>query len=340
MRRNIFLHITNDCNMSCCYCYNKNKPKTNDIDGSVIEKLTDVVNTLHQKNDKLRLTLIGGEPSIKSPVVKHILDTSNCDSFQIMTNGFYWDTLFKQTVLKHKNRVLITVSFDGLFQDTRAVGSSENVITNIKWIKENNLNGIITCTHNPFHKNHIFDNIKYLLSFGLNINYKRNCDHSIWGNNQDYLDSLEELETIFNPLIYSEYFLHQAISLPSRIEQGLTCNCCQRDGLFSCDEYVANDIVIDTDGTYYPCEVYAAHKLHPLGTIFQNDILNVLEKQNNLICKKSKHLNICPLYNELLLGDPLLYNEKTCNYKGDEILWNHRLKLQDLKKIASDLLQI
>lgn len=334
MKRNILLHITNVCNMCCSYCYNKTKTRNGHFPLNLLSKLNEWIDILHKQGDVIQVILIGGEPSVVPVKLRYFMETLLCDTFQIMTNGYHWSNHFKDTLLTFKEKLILTISFDGLFQDLRAVHSSEAVIKNIEWARDNGLNVNLSCTSHPSHKNRVFENLKYLLSFNVSVGYKRNCDHVLW-TNQDYYDVLKELDDILDLCIYMEAFTNNRLSLPSRLEQGLACTCKQRSGLFSCDEYVANDIVVDTDGKVYPCEVYAAHKCHELGNVCCSSIEDILKQQERLRSStKRQQDQVCPFYNEMYRCDP---GVNILNGPADDILWRHREKLDCLKKKATSI---
>lgn len=335
MNRNVLLHVTNKCNMHCMYCYNKDKSRHGELQTSSIEGTNNLIRELQQQGDRIRLTLIGGEPSVVPNLCRELIESMPYDRLQVMTNAYAWSTVFKEALLYAKDRLQLTISFDGLFQDLRKPDSTEYILKSIKWVREHNIRANITCTCCPSHKGKVFDNLIYLTSFGLDVNYKRNCDHVLWEMQEDYQEVIKELGKAVHLAIYHGLLEDICISLPSRIEQGLSCTCAQRSGGFSCDEYVANDIVIDVDGLVYPCEMYAAYGLHSLGHVCTLNAKILLEKQDLFRCQKDKKANVCPFYNEIITGDPT--DCAVVNTTADARLWEYREHFDYLRNRINEL---
>lgn len=332
--RNILLYVTHKCNMNCRYCFDKKHGAV--LDESIFPSLDKLINLRVDKHhDNLCIVFMGGEPSLYPSVLeKAVVHYGSKIRYLIMTNGYKWSDEFKSLILKHRNLV-VNVSYDGLYQNLRREGSGEEVERSIKFCKDNKINFYITCTVTEHHYPneeycHFYENLKYLSKFGAWVFYKRSCNHSILEKNPSYcLTFQKDLDAVV------EFVSKQSdgfISLPSRIEEGHSLKCRQRDGSFSCDDYICNDIIVDTDGTLYPCELYLSDKRHPLGHIKDIttqesfDVYEQIKKDTFLLKNKGQILNICPYYNEVINGHPQKVTIDTVNVTVDNMLFSARDK--------------
>lgn len=332
--RNILLYVTHKCNMNCRYCFDKKHGAV--LDDSIFPSLDKLINLrVDVHKDDLCIIFMGGEPSLYPNILKKVITRYGSKlRYLIMTNGYKWSDEFKALVTEHKNLV-INLSYDGIYQDLRKEGSREEVEDSIKFCNDNKLNMCISCTLTEHHYpnegyHHFYDNLKYLFKFGVRVLYKRSCDHAILGNSSSYCSSYEkDLDKVIE---ITSSKMKGDISLPSRIEEGLTFQCKQRSGSFSCDDYICNDIIVDTDGTLYPCELYLSAKKHSLGRIEDIttqesfDAYEQLKRETFLFENKGQVLNICPYYNEMINGHPQKISKDTINLAVDNMLFEARDK--------------
>lgn len=113
-----WLHITNDCNLRCKYCY-IHKSHCNMADGIVYESIDKMMDSCRKHNyESLCLMLVGGEPLMRFDLVKEIV--SYCEEnkgdlnvrFVLPTNG----TLITPDVAKYivSKQMSVGISIDGV----------------------------------------------------------------------------------------------------------------------------------------------------------------------------------------------------------------------------------
>ena len=113
-----WLHITNDCNLRCRYCYihktHANMPKC-----IIIKSIDKMLESCRKHNyEQLTLMLVGGEPLMRFDTIRHIVDycSLKCGDIKmkyvIPTNG----TLITSEVAEYlvKNHISVGVSLDGI----------------------------------------------------------------------------------------------------------------------------------------------------------------------------------------------------------------------------------
>lgn len=150
---NCWLHITNNCNLNCRYCYiTKNK---NDLDFLTSKKIVDTLLTTANKNnfDQILITFSGGEPLLKLSLIKQIITYTTKQktikiNYRILTNG----TLINNEIINliKKYNIDIRISLDGIkkYNDRNRYyhnkqGSYNDVIKNIIFLKDNGINPTI-----------------------------------------------------------------------------------------------------------------------------------------------------------------------------------------------------
>ncbi len=150
--------ISENCNLNCSYCFEKKKYKVNmskDTAIKAVEMLFDNLNTNHinshfQKNDKVGITLFGGEPLLNFETIKALMlrsdelkkETGYDYEVMTITNG----TIITQEMIdffKNYDNFIIQLSIDGLQEGHdfyrkyySGKGSFNDIIKNIPKFKE------------------------------------------------------------------------------------------------------------------------------------------------------------------------------------------------------------
>lgn len=324
--------------MRCSYCYDRHENVN--LDPSVPKLLAELVHTLNRFQDKTRILFIGGEPSLRPSLMQAVIDATRLPKYEIMTNGYAWNTEFMDFLASNAQHLVLTISYDGLYQELRKPNSKARVEANIEAAKSLGIHICLTCTYSQFtdtEKVSLYENMVYLASFGTDVMCKRCCEHSTLGDSQSYLKGLQDSLPRLLDLVVERHRKGQRIYLPSHVELNRR-TVLKRSGTFSCDEYVCNDIIVDTDGTLYPCEVYLAHKMNPLGTLM--DIVSpegfcayeTYKVKEYMFPSKGEILNICPYYNEVINGNRKVISYKTVNSEVDTILYEAREQLDSKER--------
>jgi len=117
---NLVLHLTEQCNLRCKYCFMTHGDECMSVE--VAEAAVDYL--LQECGQYARVTFFGGEPLLKFELIRHITEYIRSKSshpvlLDIVTNG----TLLTEEFLAYadKNGIQITISYDGLLNDTNRV---------------------------------------------------------------------------------------------------------------------------------------------------------------------------------------------------------------------------
>ena len=314
--RRITLHVSNDCNLRCkyCYaeggCYNQNRKLMN---FDTAEKFIDFcVKTFDSIN---QIIFFGGEPLLNIPVMEFICKKfkSNYEKkrsslnpyFGMITNG----TLYSEKVLEFiKEHIsIITVSIDGpedindenrIFKDGR--GSYQKIAKFIHALSH--IENLVLQYESTYTKSHIDRGYSH-----LDIIRSLHEEFNINGFISDEFESLSENFTNeLKSLNYENLISTNFIDLPDSFWSILHA-IIYKEKRKICG--ISKDIIaVNTEGDIYPCHILNGKSHFCLGNIANENIFNnpsayqffphTISFKENIKCKNcwAKNLcSICPL---------------------------------------------
>ncbi|WP_368509193.1 radical SAM protein [uncultured Bilophila sp.] len=326
-----FTFLVNDrCNLHCAYCFCGVERTGHEMaEETVARSLRFIGNETERLGTRAAITMTGGEVSLSPSVLEGIMAGSGSDwLLRITTNGYAFSDAFWKAILPYRERLHVTVSYDGLFQDRRGVGTRERVEENIRKLLSEGCSVSLSWTTTPDTIASLFTNIRQLYAFGRDVRAKRNCLHNLWGAHPDYLSGLErELDAFVSFMAFTRVRDGSFISAPNKIESGLDLRCPGRQGTFSCQTGLVHNVVIDSHGGLFPCEVCAANGVLRLGDIWNGyDEPLHTEFVNAVFPEAGEHNNVCVYCNQIKNGD---FRDTTgcLNDKADRLLFAKRGKL-------------
>jgi putative peptide-modifying radical SAM enzyme len=171
------LILTDDCNLCCSYCRAKAFGQMEQsegeraliIDEDLPPELDFDLNELYDflKKDPLStLTFYGGEPLLRTDLIERIVREAPIRRFMMQTNGILLDRLPPETVNRF---VTILVSLDGrkeLTDGNRGHGVYDQVIENIRKIREHGYNGELIARMTVTERTDIVEAVHHLASSG------------------------------------------------------------------------------------------------------------------------------------------------------------------------------
>jgi uncharacterized protein len=113
----VYLLMTQDCNLSCPYCYQPGqfRQKGAEISKRVID---DTVGFVFQHFDeaKVKFSIFGGEPFLNFGMIKYLLETYPMFHYVVTTNGLCLidDKSIRDWIIKHKYHLKVSVSIASL----------------------------------------------------------------------------------------------------------------------------------------------------------------------------------------------------------------------------------
>ena len=132
---NFILHLTEDCNLRCKYCFMKhgNKRMSEETAIAAIDLL------LSKCTDYARVTFYGGEPLLEEPLLRKVTEYIKAKSHRpvglgIVTNG----TLINDSFLEFawENNITIAVSYDGLGNNDNRLNEKGCALLDISRLKD------------------------------------------------------------------------------------------------------------------------------------------------------------------------------------------------------------
>ncbi|MGM9848413.1 MAG: radical SAM protein [Bacilli bacterium] len=318
-----WLHITNQCNLNCRYCYiNKNNIDMDfDVAKEIIDKL--IVSLKENNFNKIVLSFSGGEPLLRVDLIEKIIDYCNTFhnisfSYRILTNGI----LIGDRVIKliKENNVDVRISLDGIkeyndknrcYYDKR--GSYYDVVNGILYLKKNDIEPTINVVVTKENIDGLFELTKRLIDFNLPFRF------SLEKSNNNIMPSIinvqskiiRKLKSCLKLILkcYSKGIFDNSFNVDDISFNNSTCrNCGVGD----------NIIAIGSNGDVALCGMDLCR---PISNIYKdNDLISIINdcevskfninKVNE--CKSCiwKHVcnNGCPILNYNIFGD---FNKKS-----------------------------
>lgn len=316
---NYTLHLTDNCNMKCGYCYvkkDKNRYMTFDTAKLVVDR------AVSEGKEYISIGFFGGEPLLCKPLIKKIVSYANTLSknkkltihYKMTTNGMLLDNNFLE--FSRNNNIFIALSHDGIKQshdllriDLTGKGTFDIVDKAAEQLLSYNPYAPVMMTINKVTVKYFYENVSYLFNKGFKylictLNYTDSWDE----------DSFKVLKREYGKIakLYYEltmkeekfYFSPFDVKIASHINQSTYCEerC----------ELGRKQVSVDTDGTIYPCIQFVGESKWAIGNV--NDgidtkrqmelyLNNEDEKQSCEGCAISKRCNhYCGCLNKQTTG--------------------------------------
>lgn len=326
-----FTLLVNDvCNLHCPYCFCDVERTGHEMSEETIARCSSFIHAeTEAKGTRALITMTGGEPSLSPGVLSWLMSRVREDSqLRITTNGYAFSKEFLDAVLPYRERLMLTIAFNGLSDTSRGQGVEAAVKENILRARSLGFYVNLSWTISEKTVEGMFDNTLELLRLSGNVRVKRNCSHNLWGGNPAYLSGITQHIDAFVSLMAFERVVRGVyISAPNKIESGLDLRCPGRQGTFSCQTGLVHNVVIDSHGGLFPCEVCAANGVLRLGDIWNGyDEPLHTEFVNAVFPEAGEHNNVCVYCNQIKNGD---FRDTTgcLNDKADRLLFAKRGKL-------------
>lgn len=287
--------ISEACNFSCRYCYEKAEQKNCLISYKVIDKLVEILQQQKNLFSSINVTLYGGEPLLSLDRIfyldKKLKSLNKKINYSMITNG-YLLSLKNYKLLRELPISNYQVTIDGFASnhnynrphkhnsDTYTV-ILRNLSDIYNYCKENELQpnikirvNIDKCNANSFVKFYNYINSNFENSFPINSafieNYDKRYDYNILSTRQRIKFCLrnfknEIYETRYLPLVYNR--------------------------LNYCCATLSKSIVMDAHGNVYKCWTDIGIKQRIIYNIF-------VPKNRNLILESQYYITPDPLYDK------------------------------------------
>ena len=274
--------MTNDCNMNCLYCYEKNKKKQSISYSTLDATVTFVKDTMSSKN---KLVIHGGEPLLEFDKIKYFVDEINkikkeCKfELFITTNATLVDDASADFLKKHFDK--ISISIDGISEShdknrifKKGSGTYNVILEKINLYFKDSLETLIArMTVNERNVYELSQNVLHLIKLGFKKIYPVVDQMGNWNDESLIVLRDEFLKVLNSAEIEVEDF-----------DLGFV-----KDAIYKCKNAHCKGglttFTVDTDGNLYPCVVANGIKRFCIGDVFNGLDINkrdtILDNNNH-----------------------------------------------------------
>ena len=278
----VHLHLTNQCNLSCTYCYRQSSPYLPLRHGA-----DDFIRWLQQlkpyATSDCIVTFAGGEPLV-FPGFEAVATASKALGFRnfLLTNGIL---LRKHDISFYRNSIdKIRVSLDGgderTHSSTRGGGHFEKVLANIHWLLDG---GVISDVKMTMTRRNMQS--AALLKQRLPREIKLRYTPMFPMGRADRERSAAAPDDFITPAEFYE-FQKTLVDADGKREFKTHLEKSKRTGCFA----GRGNISVDDNGDVYPCHLFHYDNFK-MGNIFNNSIPSIMECERNRVFVKEMHVD-------------------------------------------------
>lgn len=259
---NYFISITNRCNLSCSYCYEK---KLNTEFGIISDECADaVIRFINERGIADIVYFFGGEPLLGKEIIKKIRHGIKACEYVITTNG----TLLDEDFVKYcsENGVRINISHDGRDCSARGI-NAEELNEKIRLLQKYQPDILAALVYTEETLDSLPDNIRYFRDLGIK-NVSAVLEESTCPSDIDsFADRMRKA--------WREASLIDGIKIIEldakgvRIVKGNSKEC----------TFCRNKMYINWDGNIYPCLQFQNRAEYLCGNVY--DGLDYTEAERN-----------------------------------------------------------
>lgn len=335
--KQLWLQVTNQCNLNCPYCYARSSKKKSEIEELSINEIKSVLSEAHQLGLE-KIVITGGEPLLRSDIINILEVSKQYGKVQLLTNGTINSKMedWWAEVIKYCDIIQFSIDGSSPIDNgiTRGEDSFEKTMSSIETIKKLGFKNIVFAM-TPSPKN--MGNIKKMAQFAmdngarrLHVNYYIPIGRANEFSNFDLKEFYRQVDEAYSYL-KGKYL--EAKKQGNRLDFSIDVSGDQANGVFSKEKKYGCGIgksllSIDSVGKVFFCA--ALHDLSlmlgdirvkNLSTILENIIndFEPLEVDNLQDCKKCEVRYFCGggcralanVINHNLYGlDPLCFDHK------------------------------
>lgn len=249
------LVVTEQCNLDCVYCFEKNKSKRKMPLSVALAAVERHLDSSSDEFDEVQIDFTGGEPLMNFPLIQQVVEHVHSrswrkrHSFSIGTNGTLVTEKVRQWADAHPC-VMFAFSFDGVpeVHDQNRSNSYDQVVRNLDFIKrwpQANVKMTIV----PGSLNSLAASVKHAHALGLGLAANVVFEDA-WGEKK--LDYLRIFDQQLAELV-DFYFEHPQLNPPYLVNVPLEGLLFPRKQEVRFCGSGKNMVTVDLDGTEYPC---------------------------------------------------------------------------------------
>lgn len=352
------LNTTNQCNLRCTYCFEKNKHDlymTKEDCKTILDKVTynfEHRTLVEDSTSNFNVVFFGGEPTLNFEIMKYTVDYLKEKPYEVnygITTNFV-NITDEMLDFFYDNNVGILVSIDGLkeLHDKNRCNSYDKVVENIKRAldKDLKLNLEARITLLPQDVKYLFESVKNIFSLGID-NIAPCVVYDVPWKDEDYIEFEKQIRMIYDWTLslYNDPNNKRNLQVKSVNDFIELCLDYNNDNS-PCGFGKENWISVGPDGEIAPChQVHTSYKNYDeliVGNILKEELntTRIRNIRNEIVrskCFGCKFYHFCrggcPIENMRLNGSYTTPSENTC--RTNEIMYNITKDYQD-KILNSD----
>lgn len=270
------LHLTNNCNMSCRYCYVDRK-NIKDMSMETARKAVDTAALMTPKGDSAGIIFFGGEPLLHKDIIYETIEYARWKEdealcyfhYKVTTNGLLLDDDFLD--YSSRSNLFIALSHDGIREAhdkyRRGIlgnGTFDRITHNAKKLLDVRPYAPVLMTVNPDTVKYYYESVKFLYNLGFryiicSLNYAAD-----WSEND-----MEELERQYKLMadFYYELTLSEEKFYLSPFEVKISSHINRENYCQERCELGKKQISVSPDGYLYPCVQFVGEKIYSIGSV-------------------------------------------------------------------------
>lgn len=268
------LHLTNNCNMACNYCY-VDRENIKNMNIEITRKAVDLA--AKGRKTSVGIIFFGGEPLLQRPLIQETIEYCRWKEqkedcmfyFKITTNGLLLDENFME--LSMKKNIFIALSHDGVQEshdryrlDINGQGTYERLSGKIEMLLLHRPYAPVLMVVNPETAEYFADSVKYLYEKGFRYIICSLYYSAIWTEKEMHI-----LKKQYKRL--SEFYLERTLEEDkfylSPFEVKISSHI---NGASYCQERCElgkKQISVSPDGFLFPCVQFVGDKNYSIGHV-------------------------------------------------------------------------
>lgn len=329
--------VTEDCNLKCVYCYEKNK-NTKSLSADFMIKRIREEMLADNDYEELSIDFFGGEPLLEFGKIKKVVEwfhqypwpaNAKAYRFLVTTNGTILNEEMKEWFSRNRDDVTVGLSMDGTpeAQNRNRSNSYDDVAKHIPFFKELWPDQSVKMTSSLRTLDQIYEGVRHIDSLGLPVE-PTVVFEDIWGNEADRKRAWRTYAEQLDKVVWFYHTHPEAIRpvLLFRDIQGLYTHDDPKEGRLFCGAG-RHLVCYAADEGEYPCMRFA-----PISTTRPLHDVTEAEGEVNEECEQCALEKLCPTcqaYNYEINGSSFARTSFHCEFFKLELLASAKLCLLD-----------